>query len=317
MLRSYATWILGILLLATLVTVVLRIGEIGRFAALARGLQPEWMVVAVALQAGTYVASAGVWQRVLGAAGSPCPLRSLVPLGLAKLFTDQALPSAGLSGTMLLARGLARRRVPVQIATQTLLVTVCSFYAAYLAAVLVALGLLWLRHAVRFGLIAAAGIFSVAAVTIPTAVLWLKRWGMRSPPAWLARRPDLAALLETIASAPDDLLRSKTLLAQTFLLQLSVFVLDSLTFWAIFRALGEAVPFFVVFMSFMMASVVTTIGPLPLGLGTFEATSVGMLGALGVGVEDALAATLLLRGLTFWLPMLPGVWLARREIGVG
>jgi len=35
---------------------------------------------------------------------------------------------------------------------------------------------------------------------------------------------------------------------------------------------------------------------------------------LGVEVEAALAATLLLRGLTFWLPMVPGLWLARREM---
>lgn len=60
---------------------------------------------------------------------------------------------------------------------------------------------------------------------------------------------------------------------------------------------------------------VATIGLVPLGLGTFEATAVGLLHALGVGVETAFAATLMLRGLTFWLPMLPGVWLARREVG--
>jgi glycosyltransferase 2 family protein len=41
---------------------------------------------------------------------------------------------------------------------------------------------------------------------------------------------------------------------------------------------------------------------------------VGMLSSLGVSVEAALAATLLLRALTFWLPMLPGIWLARREL---
>jgi hypothetical protein len=39
-----------------------------------------------------------------------------------------------------------------------------------------------------------------------------------------------------------------------------------------------------------------------------------MLSLLGVAIEGALAATLLLRGLTFWLPMLPGLWLAKREI---
>ena len=49
-----------------------------------------------------------------------------------------------------------------------------------------------------------------------------------------------------------------------------------------------------------------TLGPIPLGLGAFGAACVGMLNLLGVAIEAALAAMLLLRGLTFWLPMLPG-----------
>jgi hypothetical protein len=39
-----------------------------------------------------------------------------------------------------------------------------------------------------------------------------------------------------------------------------------------------------------------------------------MLSLLDAAIETALAATLLLRGLTFWLPTLPDLWLARREI---
>jgi hypothetical protein len=93
-----------------------------------------------------------------------------------------------------------------------------------------------------------------------------------------------------------------------------VFVLDALTFWVIFRSLGAAVNFMTAFVAFVMASVVATISFVPLGLGTFEASAVAILSLLGVGIEAALAATLLLRGLTFWLPMLPGVWLAHREM---
>jgi len=55
---------------------------------------------------------------------------------------------------------------------------------------------------------------------------------------------------------------------------------------------------------------VATIGPIPVGLGTFKVASV----AMGVSLEAALAATLLLRGFTVRLPMLPGIWLARREL---
>ena len=69
-----------------------------------------------------------------------------------------------------------------------------------------------------------------------------------------------------------------------------------------------------VFASFMIASVAASIGPTPLGLGTFESACVATLALVGVRLELALTATLLLRGLTFWLPMLPGLRIARREL---
>ena len=42
-----------------------------------------------------------------------------------------------------------------------------------------------------------------------------------------------------------------------------------------------------------------------------------MLTLLGIAIESALAATLLLRWLTFWIPMLPGLWLARLGLAPG
>jgi Mg2+-importing ATPase len=63
----------------------------------------------------------------------------------------------------------------------------------------------------------------------------------------------------------------------------------------------------------MLASVLRSIGIVPGGLGAFEAALVVTLHWAGVDVAVALSATLLFRGLTFWLPMLPGLWLARRE----
>jgi uncharacterized membrane protein YbhN (UPF0104 family) len=69
-----------------------------------------------------------------------------------------------------------------------------------------------------------------------------------------------------------------------------------------------------VFACFMIASVTALMGPIPLGLGVFEAASVAALHLVGIELEAALAATLLLRGFTFWLPMIPGLWLARREL---
>ena len=93
-----------------------------------------------------------------------------------------------------------------------------------------------------------------------------------------------------------------------------VFALDALTLWLASRGLGDSPALWIAFVSFIMASTAATLGPIPLGLGTFEAACVGMLSLPGVAIETALAATLLLRGFTFWLPILPGLWLARREI---
>ena len=116
-----------------------------------------------------------------------------------------------------------------------------------------------------------------------------------------------------LGEAPGHLLRDGALLSQTMIFQASIFLLDAATLWAMLRAVGQNISFLAAFPSFVVASMVATFGLVPLGLGTFEATCVAMLRTLGVPLEAALTATLLLRGFTLWLPMLPGLLLARRE----
>jgi len=104
------------------------------------------------------------------------------------------------------------------------------------------------------------------------------------------------------------------LLIITTLLQETIFLLDAYTLKVMLNAVGQDVSFLVVFPSFVVASVVATLSPVPLGLGTFEATCVAMLSMLGVTLEAAFTATLLLRGFTLWLPMIPGLWLTKLEM---
>jgi Mg2+-importing ATPase len=54
------------------------------------------------------------------------------------------------------------------------------------------------------------------------------------------------------------------------------------------------------------------VGMVPGGLGTFEAASVLTLKLVGVPTVVALAATLLFRGLSYWLPMVPGLIISNR-----
>jgi glycosyltransferase 2 family protein len=313
--RTFAPWISGLVTLAAIVLVVVHFGTLEEFVRLVVALRPEWFLLALAAQAATYVSASLSWARTLRRAGHPRPLSLLVPLGIAKLFTDQVVPSSGVSGAILVTRALTRRGVPADAAMAVLLVGLVSYFTAYLLAVITSLVILWLYHHANAALFAVVGVFIVIVVAIPWGVLWMKARGPRLLTRWVGHLPGAAQLLRTIADAPTDLVRDVPLLAQTVSLELAIFVLDALTLWFVLRGLGQDPPLWVAFVSFIMASVAATIGPIPLGLGTFEAACTGMLHMLGVTIEAALTATLVLRGLTFWLPMLPGLYLARREIG--
>jgi uncharacterized membrane protein YbhN (UPF0104 family) len=68
------------------------------------------------------------------------------------------------------------------------------------------------------------------------------------------------------------------------------------------------------FVALAIATIAGVFSFLPGGVGSFEAGSTATLALLGVPVEAALTGTLLLRGLTLWLPLVPGLVLARGDL---
>lgn len=312
--RLGLSWFFGLLVLAAVMAAVMDRSEIANFAAMARDADPLWLLAGFVCQVATYVCAAMVWHLSLRRQGVHRALATIVPLGLAKLFTDQVLPMGGISGNLLVLHGLARRGIPTRVAMAALLVGIVTYYSAYLALVVIGFCGLWLRGVVSPVLLAAAAIFLVLAFAVPVLVLTARRWAGLRVAARFRRIPEVNTVLTAIAEAPPGLLRDPALMGMTIGMQLMVFLLDSATLWFMLRAIGHDVPPLDALASFMMASVASTIGPVPLGLGTFEGTAIVMLVGAGVRVEAALAATLLLRGLTFWLPMIPGMLLARREL---
>jgi uncharacterized membrane protein YbhN (UPF0104 family) len=312
--RRIGAWAFGFMLLSVVVIVVLRLGEIEHFAEIARRAQPLWLAAGAALQALTYVCAAAVWYLVLARAGAPRPLGSLIPLGLAKLFTDQAIPSSGVSGSILVVQSLVHRGVPSSICAAVLLIGLISFYTAYLLAAVASLIILGVHHAIGPAVVAVVAVFSIIAVGVPGGALWLRPWMTGRVRRGVEHFPGFAALMHAVADAPTSLLRRPRLVAETTILQFAIFALDAATLYVMLLAIGDAAAPTAVFASFVIADVAATIAPIPLGLGAFEAVSLAMLHLLGVGLEAALTATLLLRGFTFWLPMLPGLWLVRREL---
>jgi glycosyltransferase 2 family protein len=313
--RYPPAWLPGVILLAILVVVGVHYGESQHFMELVQRAEPIWLLVAAVLQLATYFATALIFKVGLRRSHSPVRLRSLVPLGLMKLFIDQVVPSAGIGGTVLVIRALGRRGVPVGIYTAVVVVSLLGFYAAYAAAVGICLVILWRSHELSTAVMSLVTIVALMTATVPVTLLWLTRGGAMKVPGWIRRFPGLKPVLEAMADAPPATIHDRKLLLAASALQFAIFLLDAATLRAMLLAIGFSAGIETVFASFVMASVAATISLLPGGVGPFEAVSVGTLRLMGVPIEASITGTVLLRGFTLWLPMLPGLWLARREMG--
>jgi glycosyltransferase 2 family protein len=310
----FAVWASGILLLFGLVALVAHLGEERAFLQIARDSDPAWLIAASGLQLATYACAGFAWQRGLCRFGTPPPFRHLFGLGLAKLFTDQAMPSAGVSGTILVVRILVQRGVARGAAVATVLAAVIGYYAAYAVSVAATLAILWLAGDLSHVWLGLATVLGLIAVAVPFAVLRLQGAVHARAERMAARLPMAKAALAAIAEAPPEVLRDRELLLETTAIQLAIFLLDAATLWVMLRAVGTGAPFTVVFATFVTASMIGTLAIIPGGVGIFEGASLAMLHLFGVALPAALAATLLLRGFTFLLPMLPGLWFVRHQL---
>jgi len=310
-LSLWVSWIFGLGLLTAVVIFATHYSEEMAFAQLLLQARPAWLLVALLLQIGTYVTDARIWQRVLYCANISKPLRSYIGLGLAKLFMDQAIPSVGVSGTLLVIQALDRRGVPRGASMAAVVIDLVSYYAAYTLALGIALFIIWANGDLTLLIALPAFVFAPLAAAIPMALLWVSSG--RTLPGWIERLPLIRPALRALGDATPTVAHNVWLITRCTGLQLAILTLDASTLWIMLWALGLAVNPTPVFASFMLSTLARTLGVIPGGLGVFEAVSVATLKLIGVPVAAGLSATLLFRFFTFWLPMAPGLILARRE----
>jgi len=154
-------------------------------------------------------------------------------------------------------------------------------------------------------------IFAPMAAAVPMALLWVSRG--HALPEWLKRLPAIKTVLGALAEATPAIVHDVSLITQCTCLHLVMYALDAGTLWTMLRVLSFQVSTALVFASFMLSTLAQTLGVSPGGIGVFEGVSVATLKLIGVPITAGLEATLLFRFLTFWLPMAPGLILARRE----
>jgi hypothetical protein len=313
---AVASWLLGLAAIVAVVFFAARFGHAREFGELLRTMRPGWLVVAAGLQVGTYACDATIWRRVLMRAGSPQPFPRMLGLSIARLFLRQAVPSGGVSGDVLVVRALSKYGVPFDASMTALVVNLFGFYAS-LALGAVGAGIAFYAiDAARGPILAVAVPFSLLLVAIPAVLAWLVHSAGQPHARW-HRIPLLRNVLDAFGRARRDLLRDRWLMAQAVVLQVATVAFDAATLGALLAALGRPVLVMGWFAAFVLASAAELVGPMPGGLGAFEGGCILGLKAFGVSVETALLSTLALRGFTFWLPMIPGVFVARWAVAPG
>ena len=313
-LANWRAWLLALLLIAALVFAVFHWGDVKQFAQLVSEAKPIWLALAFGTQLLTYVALAVEWLLVLRACECRAPFWKLLRLTLTKHFADQMVPTAGMSGNVVVVDRLIGIGASRKVAVAAVILTIISYYASYAIAALGVLFLLWLMGDDSWLMIGLISAFLVVAAGIPSLALWLQKKGQGAVPKWLRNVGAVRELFDMIGQAPAKLVRSRELIAELSALNGIVFALDGATMQFCLLALGVKVPVAAAFVAFIMASIVVTLGPVPMGLGSFEAVSIGTLRLSGVPFEAALSATLLFRGFTLWLPLIPGMIAARRDL---
>jgi len=312
--RALVFWLLGAALAGAVVVAGLHFSEAREFVEIAQRAHPAWLLAAIACQVVTYAVQGEIFRRVVDAGRSRLEAKDAYALSLAKLFVDQAVPSAGVSGTALLARGFDALGVRRAVAAAAIAVNFATYYAGYVLALAVAVAITSLDGKSNGIVILASVVFVLISAALSWSVLALTGRRSRRTPRVGERVAPLRDVLRFLQDADPRLARDPRVLLEALVCQLAIVALDAATVWVLIRSLGASASPVGVFASFMISSLFRTISIVPGGLGIFEATSVITLKMAGASLAVALAATFLFRGLSFWLPMLPGLWFSRRAV---
>jgi Mg2+-importing ATPase len=207
----WTSWLLGAALAAAVVLVALRASEAGEFLRLAEQVRPGWLLAAAALQAVTYLVQGQIWSSVARATRFPLSRATGCQLSLAKLFVDQALPSGGISGTVVVAGALEAQGMERPAVMASVVVNTAAYHAAYVLSLAVAL-VIALEYRQANPLIAVAAVaFAVFGVVVTTAVLALSGARTSALAARLARLGPLARVLGFLEEADPRLARRPAL----------------------------------------------------------------------------------------------------------
>ncbi len=323
------SWIVSfIFFLVILVLVIYYFAEIKKDVSLLEKINVYWLGLAFFAQFITYYSSASIY-RLLLKLFRPVkipPLKELIKASVTSLFFNQLVPSAGLSGNTFFFSFFSRYGLAADSIILLILVELLIFYAAMEAIMilllLASLTVYSVPHIFIITLLAGLLVYFLLGVFVTLAQKgkFLRRlYDKLKNTRFIKKRVDRMSSkkhyqqLSTANGKMGKLLkdnRKKVLAA--FLFQLLLAAADSATLYAFFSGLGTSISFFFILLALISTKVISLIPFLPGSLILYESSMSFFFTALGVPVATAIIVTLLYRFLSFWLPMLPGLFFYRK-----
>jgi putative heme transporter len=251
------------------------------------------------------------------ASGTPNPIgwRESYQITMAGLAATRLFATAGAGGIALTAWALRRSGMEPRLVACRMVAFMVLLYAVYAGSMLIdgiGLGTGLFPGGGSFALTILPAIAAAVLICVVGAMALLPgdierrlgRWASHSGRLahWIARAATVPALAASGVRTAIELIRERD---PGLLGAVAWWGFDIAVLWAMFHAFGTPPPFTVIWMAYFIGMLGNLL-PLPGGLGGVEGGMIGAFAAFGVSFDLAVLAVLSYRGISFWLPTIPG-----------
>jgi uncharacterized membrane protein YbhN (UPF0104 family) len=274
-----------------------------------------WIGIGVALELLSFAGYVALFRTVFIRGESRIGWPESYEITMAGLAATRLFAAAGAGGIALTAWALRRSGMEPRLVACRMVAFTVLLYVVYAGSLLIdGIGL-------GTGLFPGGGSFAITFLPAIVAALLLaiagavaalpgdveRRLERRASGSgrlahWLARAVTVPALAASGVRTALGLIRGREV---GVLGAVAWWGFDISVLWAMFHAFGSAPPFPVIVMAYFVGTLGNLL-PLPGGLGGVEGGMIGVFAAFGVDFNLAVLAVLSYRGISFWLPTLPG-----------
>jgi uncharacterized membrane protein YbhN (UPF0104 family) len=274
-----------------------------------------WIAIGVVLELLSFAGYVALFRAVFVRGQQRVGWPESYEITMAGLAATRLFAAAGAGGIALTAWALRRSGMEPRLVACRMIAFNVLLYVVYAASLLIdGVGL-------GTGLFPGGGSFAITFVPAIVAALLLgvagavaalpgdveRRLERRASGSgrlahWLARAVTVPALAASGVRTAIGLIRRR----ETGVLgAVAWWGFDISVLWAMFHAFGSVPPFTVILMAYFVGTLGNLL-PLPGGLGGVEGGMIGAFAAFGVDFNLAVVAVLSYRGISFWLPTVPG-----------